>query len=85
MALMINLSKTVDGYDGELVANNVYCKVVEFRGSKNRIYFTVSLTRDSNFISKCNFDFIPTMDNNFIKQAYEYLKTLDEYSDAVDC
>jgi len=22
---------------------------------------------------------------NFIKQGYEYLKTLDEYKDAVDC
>ena len=34
------------------------------------------------------YNFIPSVEDtssNFIKQGYEYLKTLDEYADLVDC
>ncbi|PAD19119.1 hypothetical protein [Shouchella clausii] len=41
----------------------------------------------TSFLKQSNYVFIPDLEDgapNFIKQGYDYLKTLDEYKDAID-
>lgn len=40
------------------------------------------------YVERKEYSFIPSVEDdsdNFIKQGYEYLKTLDEYVNALDC
>jgi hypothetical protein len=64
-----------------------YIKVQSISGDKNSINATVTFTDDNIEFSK-NYVF-PTAINddapNFIKQAYEYLKTLPEFENSEDC
>jgi hypothetical protein len=79
------LSKTFD-FAG-LTVTNGYLRVTEVSGSKNRVAFSVSfaVASDTDAVKYERFDFVPNMDgDNFIKQAYEYLKTLPDYADATD-
>lgn len=65
---------------------NSYIKVFNVNGNKNNIEFIISYLNDDTEIGTKKFNFIPTLDgDNFIKQAYLYLKTLPEFADAVDC
>jgi hypothetical protein len=65
--------------------NNAYVKVDSVSGSKDMITATVTTTAGD--ASKTKFHhFKPDLDGpNFIKQAYEHLKTLPEFADSVDC
>lgn len=70
--------------------NDCYLAITNTSGNKNGIDLELSIYRDSEknvVVEKKYYKFIPSVaDNsdNFIKQGYEYLKTLDEYKDAVD-
>lgn len=83
MALLIK-NKEFKG----LVIDEVYCKIWKFEGDKSTLSFGLSIQVNKEeerldsytFVCPYNIDGI-----NPIAQAYEYLKTLDEYSDAVDC
>lgn len=69
---------------------NVYCKIDSFTGDKDLITINVGYYKDSTKAVKINnktYSFVPNIQDtsgNFIKQGYEYLKTLDEFKDAVD-
>jgi hypothetical protein len=67
--------------------NNGYLKVSEFSGSKSGIGFAVAYKVDAEHdaIKVERFNFVPTMDTNFIAQAYAHLKTLPEFAGATDC
>lgn len=63
------------------------CKVVSLQGNKERLLIDVLFKADGINYHK-NYSFIPSVEENstnFIKQAYLYLKTLEEFSGAVDC
>lgn len=80
------LSKTFE-YRG-LVVKNGYHKVGYLSGNKESVIVNVEkFTNDKqNIIDVENYSFVPNMNGeNFIKQAYEYLKTLPEFADAQDC
>ena len=64
-----------------------YLKVTEFSGSKSGIGFAVAykVNAEHDAIKVERFNFVPTMDTNFIAQAYEHLKTLPEFAGARDC
>ena len=65
-----------------------YIKIESLNGDKSNINLNVSLYNNidsKRFLKSITESFTPTLDKNFIEQGYEYLKTLDEYSDAVDC
>lgn len=67
---------------------NAYIKIANMRGDKNRVFynldFSASVSHDP--IYSVTHDFTPDLDgDNFIKQAYAHLKSLPEYSGAVDC
>jgi hypothetical protein len=67
---------------------DAYLRVDRVDGSKREVVAQIGFYKEvegafllSKFIS-----FSPSMDNgNFIAQAYEHLKTLPEFADAVDC
>lgn len=73
---------------GEMsVFENAYIRVEEVSGGKSNATAHIKVWRekDSGFIVNMHKDFVPSMDgDNFIKQAYEYLKTLPEFADATD-
>lgn len=74
--------------DEEVVSiPNCYVKVVSVIGTKSNCTATViSYSSDkSEEICQSVYDFTPNLDgSNFIKQAYEYLKTLPEFAGAAD-
>jgi hypothetical protein len=65
-----------------------YIKVSFVAGGKNKLAAQLDYSVGQQFqvVQTKSVDFIPDMDGgNFIKQAYQFLKTLPEFSDAVDC
>jgi len=64
-----------------------YIKVVSVNGTKNEISAIVSFTsEDKNLFKQYQVPVsIEPSSSNFITQAYEYLKTLPEFSGAENC
>jgi hypothetical protein len=80
------LSKNIR-YKG-LEINETYIKVLKFEGDKENLYFTIGyfIDKDEDSLQVKTFNFKYIIDgSNPVAQAYEYLKTLEEYSDAKDC
>lgn len=64
---------------------NAYIKIENVNGSKELVTATVTTRIGENTKTKF-YNFAPDMNgSNYIKQAYEYLKTLPEFADASDC
>lgn len=64
---------------------DLYIKIDSITGNKNWLSFVVSFNK-SNKLAERTFSFQPDIEGpNFVKQAYLYLKTLPEFSDATDC
>ena len=68
-----------------------YMKVEKMRGDKNWLNFDVKgyISKDAantgmEDIYNKQYGFIPTTDDRWDKQAYEYIKKLPEYEAAVD-
>lgn len=69
----------------ETVIAECYIKVVSVSGDKENVAANVEFTA-SNISGKRTYVFAPSMEgDNFIKQAYKHLKTLEEFSGAIDC
>ena len=98
MALKTHLRKTgeaVISFEGQSSKlenytkdfGDVYIKVESVSASKNKGAAIVSFTSDANKFDKSYEINVSVQDGaeNFIKQAYNYLKTLPEFSSAVDC
>lgn len=84
MALSKQISRTLSGYDGELTAT-AYCRVDNLNGSKDLLHATVGFYVGDIRTDRKVYDFTPTLNgDNFIKQAYEHLKTLPEFAGAAD-
>jgi hypothetical protein len=67
------------------ISDNFYIKVETISGSKANVNCVVSFKGEKIELIK-RFEFEPTMDGgNFIAQAYEHLKTLPEFTGAIDC
>lgn len=87
MALRKSLSITKPTMRGELSYENAYWKVSTVSGDKETLMATVVvLTNDkSELLDERAYWFTPDLDGpNFIKQAYEHLKTLPELENAED-
>jgi hypothetical protein len=82
MALKQNFSFSgIDVVDG-------YIKVSSVSGGKQNLSAQIEYSVSSEFqaVQTKSVSFVPSMsDVNFIKQAYEHLKTLPEFAGAVDC
>lgn len=74
----------------EIVFENAYHAISDISGNKSNIIFWISVYEDSTRNSRIrnkDYSFTPDVAENapnIYKQIYEYLKTTDEYSDAVD-
>jgi hypothetical protein len=69
------------------IAIAAYIKVVSISGDKNNLVVNVSFSdKDIKFIKSYSTP-VSVEDNapNFIKQAYEHLKTLPEFENSEDC
>ena len=77
----------VSNFGDTVVFNNAYFKITSISGDKNSITIYVSCfkEKDNLCIKTDAYSFTPTMEDNFIKQGYEYIKSLPEYTDAIDC
>lgn len=63
---------------------NAYIRVESVTGTKENVSASVSFT-DGSIQGRKEYTFAPSMDaDNFIKQAYLHLKTLDEFAGAED-
>jgi hypothetical protein len=73
-------------YAGVTVSDG-YLRVSNVFGTKEELGFILAYQAATGEIplTTKEFSFAPEMDDNFIKQAYLYLKTLPEFSDAEDC
>jgi len=86
MALQLNLTLK----DNFLIDQNfpfAYIKVSEVKGSKSAVIVTIGYfdKKDGLLLKTKQIDFVPDMEGaNFIKQAYLHMKTLSEFSNAVD-
>lgn len=74
---------------GKLVENS-YIRVCNISGNKYLINFIVEFKENiiNDLIYLKEYEFVPSVLENasdFIAQAYDYLKTLEEYKNAVDC
>jgi len=63
---------------------NCYIKVEAVSGGKDNVVASVLFKSDTVAFTK-TYEFVPDMDgSNFIKQAYEHIKTLAEFVNAED-
>lgn len=96
MALSKNISETAPSFtiykgtklnlEDAVINGTAYIKVESVTSSKTVAKCTVSFKVDDLPAWESKYSFEPSLDgDNFIAQAYEYLKTLPEFSDAVDC
>jgi hypothetical protein len=87
------LEKTIeitDGFGDQKIFKNSYIRVENISGNKTRLLADVKFYKDSGSTGKpvkqSIQKFSPDLDgDNFIAQAYNYLKTLPEFSGAKDC
>lgn len=88
------LSKNIVLNNG-LTVENAYIKIDTVGGYKGGLDISVNsyISKDGfesgkGYLEQKIYNFVPSVEDtslNFIKQGYEYIKTLDEYKDAVDC
>lgn len=86
------ISKTID-FKG-VVVENAYIKVEGLSGNKEKIVFYLNAYKDviasenkENALNSHMIEFVPSKDEESLrwdKQAYEYAKTLPEYTEAID-
>lgn len=69
---------------------DAYYKIDNIEGGKEKLTIFVNIYIDNSkeiFLGSKSYTFIPSVEDNalnFIKQGYEYLKTLEEYKNAID-
>ncbi len=85
------LTKQIETSQG-FVLENAYIKIHEQSGNMGIISIRVVTYKDKvareegkDFLEEKLYAFVPNLEENFIKQGYEYLKTLNEYNNAIDC
>jgi hypothetical protein len=75
-------------FGDEVVFNDAYIRVDNIAGNKLQLLVDVSVYKKQNdiVVDRKNYLFTPDLNgNNFISQAYNYLKTLPEFEGATDC
>jgi hypothetical protein len=75
-------------FGDDVTFNEAYIKVEVLIGDKSQLRIDVSVHKKQNeqVVDRKNYFFTPDLDGkNFIAQAYDHLKTLEEFSNAVDC
>ena len=85
MALFKKNIELVNNFQ-EVTVLDATIKIDSISGNKNKIDFRVLSLKQDTLLETKLYTFLPTLDgDNFIKQGYEYLKTLEEFKDSEDC
>lgn len=91
MALKKTL-KLIDNFGVEVELPDCYVRAASLSGTKNSIVINVDIFKKPEgefptvLLANEKHEFAPRLDGqNFIVQAYNHLKTLPQYSGAVDC
>lgn len=89
MALQKTLSLT-NNFGEQSVFQNAYIKVHEVIGGKHGASICLMIMNNANGkeLKREMLSFMPSVadgSENFIKQAYEYVKTLSEFEGATNC
>lgn len=85
------LTKTIslqNNFGTQSTFENAYIKVFKLIGNKERMCADIAFCADKEGVplKVQKFFFAPDLSgSNFIKQAYEHVKTLPEFADAKDC
>jgi hypothetical protein len=85
--LLIQFAHGIVNKGNESFSSSAYIKVTSVMASKSNGTAIVNFENDLNAFTK-SFDFPISVSEgapNFIKQAYEHLKTLPEFAGAIDC
>jgi hypothetical protein len=88
MAIQSSITETRQHFAGELVCSSAYWRIEQIIGNKQSLTFVVNAyaTDQGPMLHSDQFLFVPDLEGpNPIKQAYQFLKTLPEFSDAIDC
>jgi hypothetical protein len=88
MALIKNVIEKKANFTGELVYPNAYWKVekIMYANSKIEAEVLAYTKKDEMYIGRITTSFSPSLDgDNFVKQTYNHLKTLPEFTGATDC
>ena len=89
MALKADIN-TQDNFGRPATLGNCYVKIISVSADKSKAEMLVGIWNESQDIryDLKRYDFTPSVadgSGNFIKQGYEHLKSLDEFSNAEDC
>lgn len=96
MAIENDILKNEAGFNGSLIAENAYWKITLIHGNKEKIDLTITgyskkpnnsdgMLDGSRVLIEKYYSFIPDLNgDNFIAQAYQHLKTLPEFANALD-
>jgi hypothetical protein len=77
-----------DFIEKEVVVEKCYVKIEKVSGDKEALMLNVGYYDQTRLLKTARFAFTPSVadgSENFIRQGYEYLKTLPEFARAVDC
>jgi len=86
MALRKDLTVQKENFSGSLVAKDAYWKITSISGNKHGFIVSVDAFVNDVFSERKISSFVPMLDGqNFIRQAYDHLKTLPEFVGATDC
>jgi hypothetical protein len=88
MAFKLNYQKNIEGFSPMFAMS--YCRVDRVNAGKdNGTARVMYLSENKSLVlGVAEFSFVPSVEDiskNFIAQAYDYLKTLPEFANAVDC
>ncbi len=85
MALFKKNIELVNNFQ-EVTVLDATIKIDSIIGNKNKIDFRALFLKQDTLLETKSYTFLPTLEgDNFIKQGYEYLKTLEEFKDSEDC
>ena len=89
MALTKNVFFQPTGMTSLITIENAYIKVLKFSGSKQFIEFEAGAFESNETktpIRSFTFGFVPELSyKNILQECYLHLKTLPEFSGAIDC
>ena len=87
--MALSLSPTlIDNFGESVTIQNAYVKVIHVLATKDILTVFYAIMRSANEQSICTKTVDTALDlegPNPIKQAYQFLKSLPEFSDATDC
>jgi hypothetical protein len=78
----------LDNFGESISFKDAILRVVSISGNKTNIDFDLGICRSQDLlqIDCMKFSFVPVINGeNFIAQAYEYLKSMPEFAGAKDC